>query len=97
MAFFNDVERNRRPGVYIRLVNRAEPVSAESVTQPLPPDPDEPDAPVVAVRLSVSPEGVLSATGHGFSLKSGSEAVVFSTAINATVIGETIAVTNPPL
>lgn len=94
MAFFNDGERNRRPGVHIRITDRAEHVSLADVVQPLPPD--EPDEPVFEVLLSVSPDGVLSATGQGFTLGSGGHTVVFSAAINAVVAGETIVVTNPP-
>ena len=90
MAFFNGGELNQRPGVHIRIVNRAEPVNVADVAQPLPPD-----EPVVGIRLSVSPDGVLMATGQGFSLGSGGHTVVFATAINAVVSGETIVVTNP--
>ena len=93
MAFFNGGERNQRPGVHIRIVNRAEPVNVGNVVPPLPPD--EPDEPVVGIRLSVSPDGVLRATGQGFSLGSGGDTVVFAAAINAVVSGETIVVINP--
>ena len=97
MAFFTAGERKNRPGVHIMFVNRAETLSVEGDAQTLPPSSggdSGSDDPVV-VRLSVSSDGVLSATGQGFTLGSGGDTVVFSAAINAVVAGETIVVTNP--
>ena len=91
-GFYNAGDRKVRPGVYARISNIGVPVNTENVAPPLPPSDSGSDDPVVAVRLSVSSDGVLSATGQGFSLSSGGHTVVFSAAIKAVVSGEKITV-----
>lgn len=92
--FYNDGEQMVRPGVYARYINIGGPGSTVNVVPPLPPSSDGDSGDVI--RLSVSPDGVLMATGQGFSLGSGGHTVIFAAAIDDRVIGETIVVTNPP-
>ena len=104
MAVFYDTgAQMKRPGVYMRFVNIGNTEDTVNVVQPIPPssgDDSGSDEPVVVGRLTVSPDGVLSASGHVFSIGSGNEVdgytVVFDAAIDAVVIGDTIVVTNPP-
>ena len=81
-----------RPGVYARFIDLGGPAN---VVQPMPPSSGGDSGDVI--RLSVSPDGILSATGQGFTLGSGGHTVIFAAAIDDRVIGETIVVINPPL
>lgn len=91
-GFYNAGERKVRPGVYARVSNIGVSVNTEIIAPPLPPSDSGSDDPVVAVRLSVSSDGVLSATGQGFSIGSDGHTVVFAAAIKAVVSGEKITV-----
>ena len=91
-GFYNAGDRKVRPGVYARIVNNGVTMNTVNVTPPLPPSDSGSDDPVATVRLSVSSDGVLRATGKGFSLGSDGHTVVFAADINAVVSGEMITV-----
>ena len=67
MAFYNNGERKTRPGVYIRVTNRANGIFAPATTDPVDPGPD-PGPGSTKIMLLKDSRGVLLKTSDGYYL-----------------------------
>lgn len=88
-GFLSGWNRKTRPGVYIRITNRGNDVSAPVVA---PINPPAPGGSETALQIIVSPKGVMYAEGPALFLAGST--VVIQDKVDAVVHGETLVIEN---